>query len=482
MGSDSGLDPLGMARPSELIYQRLLPGISTITVRLRYYSFLPWVLHCYASEEHDPDPETFFKYQRNAEAIFALIGVYDENSGGLAGANWASRILSSTEGDEIDFGTSAQLPEGGLLKNKNGALGGIYGPQLQEMNLITSSQDHGIKIPTERGTQIALALEKTLGPLAKKMRVAIKSGLVSRADLAALAMLKPSAIVPTSEESRLLRAVLIAETENASPSDMARRDSLIRVLKFAKTSGTVPSDYELRWSWFDTLKGKSEIDPWLAYHLNDLLRLGYEALLKRSLEVMRAEPDKSIAFEKLVSTVLPANMPAAHEGFFAPMDLENDLEGLANLIIELGDKSNALTDVAIMAAIDLIKIILNWVDSREAEIANFFPPKSAFQSLTTELHFVRSLGERSQREGISAILVDRVLKRHLWVASRKFRAQSKYTFLFEPNEGRVRFRNDYDVKLGYPRISQAIQFLKDIKLLNDEVGLTEQGKSVLITA
>ena len=31
LGQDGGLDPLGMQRPIEAIYQSLLPGISTIT-------------------------------------------------------------------------------------------------------------------------------------------------------------------------------------------------------------------------------------------------------------------------------------------------------------------------------------------------------------------------------------------------------------------------------------------------------------------
>lgn len=39
LGQDSGLDPLGMQRPIESIYQSLLPGISTITLRFRYYAF-----------------------------------------------------------------------------------------------------------------------------------------------------------------------------------------------------------------------------------------------------------------------------------------------------------------------------------------------------------------------------------------------------------------------------------------------------------
>src|SRR3546814_8777521 len=43
LGQDSGLDPLGMQRPIEVIYQSLVPGISTITLRYRYYSFFPFI-------------------------------------------------------------------------------------------------------------------------------------------------------------------------------------------------------------------------------------------------------------------------------------------------------------------------------------------------------------------------------------------------------------------------------------------------------
>ena len=41
LGQDGGLHPLGMQRPIEAIYQSLLPGISTITLRYRYYFFFP---------------------------------------------------------------------------------------------------------------------------------------------------------------------------------------------------------------------------------------------------------------------------------------------------------------------------------------------------------------------------------------------------------------------------------------------------------
>src|SRR4030095_3386246 len=43
-----GLDHLGIEVVSANIYGNLLPGITNVTDRARYYSFYPWVLHRYA--------------------------------------------------------------------------------------------------------------------------------------------------------------------------------------------------------------------------------------------------------------------------------------------------------------------------------------------------------------------------------------------------------------------------------------------------
>src|SRR3546814_5686532 len=65
----SGLDPLGMQRPIEVIYQSLVPGISTITLRYRYYSFFPFILRHYEENIRHPDPKEFRKFQRRCEAL-----------------------------------------------------------------------------------------------------------------------------------------------------------------------------------------------------------------------------------------------------------------------------------------------------------------------------------------------------------------------------------------------------------------------------
>jgi hypothetical protein len=45
-----GLDHLGIELVSVNLYQALLPGLTNVTERARYYSFYPWAVHRYAQE------------------------------------------------------------------------------------------------------------------------------------------------------------------------------------------------------------------------------------------------------------------------------------------------------------------------------------------------------------------------------------------------------------------------------------------------
>jgi hypothetical protein len=45
-----GLDHLGIELISVNLYQAMLPGITNVTERARYYSFYPWCIHRYAQK------------------------------------------------------------------------------------------------------------------------------------------------------------------------------------------------------------------------------------------------------------------------------------------------------------------------------------------------------------------------------------------------------------------------------------------------
>jgi len=52
----TGLDPLGLQVTSEATYSTLLPGISNLTNRLRYYGFYCWLINFYFQKEKKGQP------------------------------------------------------------------------------------------------------------------------------------------------------------------------------------------------------------------------------------------------------------------------------------------------------------------------------------------------------------------------------------------------------------------------------------------
>lgn len=68
-----GLDPLGVRALCESIYTQLLPGITNVTDRARYFSFYPWLI--WAVEQHDGPLKKNPPHQtvRRADCLFTLI-------------------------------------------------------------------------------------------------------------------------------------------------------------------------------------------------------------------------------------------------------------------------------------------------------------------------------------------------------------------------------------------------------------------------
>ena len=75
-GFMTGRDALGVQNSSITVYGRLLPGMTNLTQRLRYYSFYCWLLSEY--DKIDPksvkkDFKNQYNFIRRAELIIAYI-------------------------------------------------------------------------------------------------------------------------------------------------------------------------------------------------------------------------------------------------------------------------------------------------------------------------------------------------------------------------------------------------------------------------
>ena len=114
----------------------------------------------------------------------------------------------------------------------------------------------------------------------------------------------------------------------------------------------------------------------------------------------------------------------------------------------------------------------------EAELGGF--TSEAFQTILTETRFLDEHAELPFREILGKIIELKIVRRHLWVAARKFRS-GDYTFLIESDEGRLRLREKDGPVFTNPRLGPAITFLKDVHLIGGQ-GLTDYGVEAITAA
>ena len=164
----TGQDHLGVRAPCESIYKQLLPGITNVTDRARYYSFYPWLL--WAFEQHDGKLKRnpFFHTLRRADCLFTLIAGWHDSNGGENPQIHNSMIGAKTlfpvveEGESLRLSIYATTDETGqrYFKNVHGGLGQYYLGSLREVGLMLGgSYGEEITYTTERGLVLAQAFD-----------------------------------------------------------------------------------------------------------------------------------------------------------------------------------------------------------------------------------------------------------------------------------------------------------------------------------
>ncbi|HHW32961.1 MAG TPA: hypothetical protein GXX24_02280 [Paracoccus solventivorans] len=321
LGQDGGLDPLGMQRPIEAIYQSLLPGISTVTLRFRYYSFFVWMLEVYAKDEGNTDPVAFRVFQRRCEALYALVAARSFTELGVAGIDWAQKQLTAVlDLDDataiIDFSAGAD-PEADVtqryLRNKGGAFGGIYATQMYEMGLITLGDDRNpISVCTKRALPLADAFAAAIGNLGEIFLRCVKAGKVSLADLGLMAPMQPSEIVTGTSEHTLLVQVLLGRALPSSAPDELRRSTALMLLQLIGATNEVPRAEAVKWDWFGA--GQPSPEPpsntedvramWALYQASDLMRLAYENILDLALDILQSAEMRRMPIGELVAELI----------------------------------------------------------------------------------------------------------------------------------------------------------------------------------
>jgi len=501
----NGLDPLGMQNSSVNIYQTFLPGISNVTLRMRYYGFYAWLCRTYIQIDGSEDPERWKRFVRRGEALYALVAHRNGGESGVAGVQWAEKAHNNSESETIDFSSAAD-PDSDTkyLQQSWGAYGAAYGSQLFEIDIFWESPDHSIPVPSDTcGDRLATVFAEALGDIALLFAEILERGTVTRDQLVLLAPMIPSEIKFTGEERALYQEILFVPQSSEDFNGQSRRLSLLLILKVAELIGREPTSEEVRWILYagqdqnghDLELNSTELEEqrqrWWVYHANDLCHVAMETLLKFALDTLGKYP-AGIRPERLAPLCVDRILEDVEKVPDSWSDLVKTLQLIANpnssdnvmgerilsqnIVKRAGrsDKVECEPEVAWNAIILLAALIKRCVQEDhpiESELKIFNP--ETFQTLLTEKRFLTQNEDAPLRETLAHLIEKRVIRRHLWVAARKFQ-HGDYTFLIEPDEGLLRLRDRDGPVFTNPRLGSAIAFLKDIHLIGGQ-GLTEYG-------
>ncbi len=513
----SGLDPLGLQNSSVALYQRLIPGIGNVTLRVRYYGFYPWLVRRYLQESGSTDPEVWRLFLRRAEALYALISYRAGGETGVAGTQWATRaVTTAKEGGgaiPIDFAAAAAPgSDDHYFAQSWGAFGLAYQSQLYEIGILSRGEGHGIPVPSkESGAALAEGFEAAMGEAAQIFKDVHARGLVTLAELDALHPFAPSQIAfKNSAERDVYHRVLFGRSADQDAPGSFRTRTLLLVLRVAELLGRPPNPEEIRWTLYagQTHNGNrleltdtnliAHCERWRIYQANDLCHVALETLLRFVLDTLGTEPagiPPRQLLEQLVADMREAS-GAAPQSWRALLDeieladnpsdrtrpdsewsLADDIMRTANRTNGFMDGETAFKAIRLLAALHKRSLVEAWpLETELGQLTN-----DAFRSLLSERTFLQQHENQNFWELVAHLVEERVIRRHLAVAMRKLRQQKDYTFLMESQNGRLRRRRQDGPVYTNPRLQPAINFLKDIHVLGGQ-GLTSYGVEELDVA
>ena len=444
----NGLDPLGMQNTSVALYQRLLPGISNVTLRVRYYGLYAWLSWMYANRIGDTNPKSWQRFIRRAEALYALVAQLHDSETGVAGVTWAGKKLNNNNAGDLLFAEDAE-PDSPThyLKQAWGVYGAAYGSQLFEVGILASAEGHKIPVPSPGiGEPLAKAFANELGELADKFFEAIQRGRTTLEELGEFTALAPSAIRVDGDERKQYQDILFGESGLDREQDEARRKTLLLVLKLADQMGRTPNINDVRWALYaGRLSNGTPLslnenlnahrNRWSLYQANDLSHICFECLLKFILDGLEGHPT-GVPLARLISEVVDELLsvadpvPETWQNLLAQIvpaenaraeDNANAEYPLSKTVMRAARQDGLCESEEAWSAIKLLAVLhirhKKSFDALQKEFGTF--DSLAFRSVLTERLYLEERLEFPFRDMLAKLLEERVVRRHLQVCFAK---------------------------------------------------------------
>jgi hypothetical protein len=511
-----GLDHLGTQGPCIAVYAQLLPGITNVTDRARYYSLYPWLVWSFDQRFPTADADTFVEYFRRADCLFTLISErhsrqtdHDSERHGIAmvGRIQLLQALDRLEGgEELQLSVYTDRTEGNTRRyfmNRLGGLGQYYAGTLAQLELMDPSARPWMKFTIEHGQPMAEAVAAAVpGELFWDL---VESDRVTLADLDGLSKFCACSISPGTLEHGSLTDIFFDRSEAYGALGEQRRQSLTLILHLANAlharaeadltehvfrastySGFLPGG--VRWEVPASLEATR--GAWAIYERNDLLSVVMQSVFVAclgSLAPHEASGQRSLRTVETFAATLAASDAA--EACYADLSVDS-FGALCGLLRasgpELTEWEDPRHEVQLAAALQsdatsqpgldqqlsrsFQALALLSIRTSEAALPYGSLPIGGdelldspinLQSIQTRFSLWQSMSLKQVAEDLFAWCMNT----HLRVALRKLRQGGQSTFRFRPTERGLHLVDIPEPAATTPRFRQAVQILRDIGAL-----------------
>lgn len=535
--ASKGLDPLGVQAPCINLYGRLLPGITNVTDRARYYSFYPWFFSTLDKKYPIKTWSKVVDQFRRADCLFTLIAArharVTDNDDYRHGIAMIGRDKLLPALDALEKGATLALSEFATLqedspnryfKNKLGGLGQYYIGTLRDLGLLDGNSRVGVQYVIERAPKVTKPLDG--GVNGGQFFKTIENDIVELKDLDDLISFCPCQLYRNKAEEQALQD-LFFDREKIYEEDGAQRRLTLGLLlhlirELEEDSVPVPLDHFVfrgcvytgylpkgrKWTLPPVLNETRQ--AWGVYQQNELLSMALQGIFwvaTRFLQVIEPPVYSTEAFQESFSRweeVHKALGEKKEQKF--PDAVEKAKELLPNLSawqdsnheIALGrsvreiyrsQKKEKPYEAILRVSLETIFALVarGIIDNQpygrftfDDDYFSYYPV-----NLRSLMHHVRGLWQDFSLQHLVGWLAGHWgIETHLRVALRKLHHEKLDTFHVRPTERGLVVIHEPDLVFTSPRFKQAIQILKDIGAVDQVVGrnhlqLTDQGHALL---
>jgi len=504
----TGLDPLGLQNTPISTYALLLPGITNLTNRIRYYGFYCWLLDCYAKSIRHTDPQEQYNFIRKAELILAiLMKSKNPEYAQVTGSRFATEMIQNLAVNYFDIEKNAvkQGDNPTYWKAASGAFGQYYVGAMSDMALIMLSDKRNHICTTEshhkkiNGVMLARAFEANTSKEARNLFVKrLNEGRLFLSDLDILYPQFALHSIPVGKKEWSLYCQLLLQEDQPIQEELVdtkrtgfRNNTIRYLMKVISENDPFPGwDYFTRLIYNNkgTLSGeRSEtLSLWYFYHFNELFHFAVDSIfwgMMYKLDTIYHQVHLTRFIQEFCDDTM--DFFVEHNNTGQSPDLHT---AIASIDIDEGsihrDIEGAIKNKDYKAAAGLGLSLLLSVYKNNHKNAEDLQQQAFFYGVLRDGNAIELCEHINSWQGnlsdyLSDYLLRNIIFRHQYVAFRKMGNGTQSTLKFLLEENYIRHIETFEPKFTSPRLFALLNMLSDLSLITPDYKITDLGKMFL---